>query len=117
MCKRSPFAMEYVIREAISADLPAILSLYGQPHMDNGKVTALGESNAVLRRISSYPNYRLFVASVSDHIVGTYALFILDKLAHMGALSALVEDDCRFGRVAPKGSWQGYDDPCHGSLS
>lgn len=84
--------MNYVIREAVSADLPAILSLYGQPDIDNGKAMDIEMANTVFRRINSYPNYRLFVATAHDHIVGTYALIILDNLAHMGAPSALVED-------------------------
>jgi GNAT superfamily N-acetyltransferase len=84
--------MEYVIREAVSADLPAILSLYGQPDIDNGKVMDLETANTVFRRISRYPNYRIFVASAHGQIVGTYSLVILDNIAHMGAPSAVVED-------------------------
>ena len=91
---------EYTIRDAIAADLPAVLSLYGQPDIDDGSVLDLETAEAILIRMRSYPNYRLFVASLDDHIVGTYTLVILDNLAHKGARSALVEAvvvlaDCR----------------------
>ena len=92
--------MEYVIREAVATDLPAILSLYAQPDMDNGKVMDLETAKDVFRKIGSYPNYRLFVATIHDRIVGTYALIVLDNLAHMGAPSALVED------VVVQGGWR-----------
>lgn len=92
--------MEYVIREAIATDLPAILSLYAQPDMDNGKIMELETAKDVFRKIGGYPNYRLFVASIHDRIVGTYALIIFDNLAHMGAPSALVED------VVVQGEWR-----------
>jgi GNAT superfamily N-acetyltransferase len=84
--------MEFIIREARDADLPAILSLYGQPDMDNGRVMELDMANNVFRKIGNYPNYRLFVASAHSRIIGTYALIILDNLAHMGTPSAIVED-------------------------
>ena len=84
--------MEYDIREAVTADIPAILSLYAEPDMDDGKIMGFEAAREIFRKFSSYPNYRLFVASVRDRVVGTYALIILDNLAHMGAPSALVED-------------------------
>jgi GNAT superfamily N-acetyltransferase len=83
--------MEYVIREAVASDLPAILSLYGQPDIDNGKVLDLETAETIFRKISSYPYYRLFVAYSEEHVVGAYSLTILDNLSHMGAPSALVE--------------------------
>ena len=92
--------MEYVIREAIDTDLPAILSLYAQPDMDDGKVMELETAKEIFRKIGTYPNYRVFVATFHDRIVGTYVLIILDNLAHMGTHSALVED------VVVQGEWR-----------
>ena len=83
--------MEYVIRQAVSTDLPAILSLYGQPDADNRKVMDFEMANSLFLKISTYPSYRLFVACSGDRIVGTYSLVILDNLVHMGAPSGLVE--------------------------
>jgi GNAT superfamily N-acetyltransferase len=83
--------MEYIIRQAVSANLPAILSLYGQPDVDNGKVMDLETANSLFLKISTYPSYLLFVACSEGRIVGTYSLVILDNLVHRGAPSALVE--------------------------
>jgi len=83
--------MEYVILQAVSADLPTILSLYAQPDVDDGKVMDLQTANSLFLKISTYPSYRLFVACSEDRIVGTYSLVILDNLVHMGAPSGLVE--------------------------
>lgn len=107
--------MEYVVREAVSADLPTILSLYGQPDIDDGKVMDLETANAVFRRIGGCPNYRLFVASGGGCVVGTYALVILDNLAHGGTIRAR-GGRCRSERLASKGGWQSDDQPCHESL-
>jgi hypothetical protein len=60
--------MEYIIREAISTDLPAILSLYGQSDIDDGRVIDLEMAMAVFMKIKSYPNYRLLVAFSEDCI-------------------------------------------------
>jgi GNAT superfamily N-acetyltransferase len=38
------------------------------------------------------PNYKLFVAKYEGAIVGTFALAIMDNLAHLGKSSGLVED-------------------------
>jgi GNAT superfamily N-acetyltransferase len=39
-----------------------------------------------------YPDYRVYVAELDDRIVGTYALLVMDNLAHRGARSGIVED-------------------------
>ena len=109
--------MPYHIRKTESADIPAILSLYAQPDMDNGRGMDLETANAVFGGISNYPNYRTFVACADNQIVGIYALVILDNLAHMGALSALVHDVAVLADWHRKGGRQGYADPCHGAVS
>src|SRR5689334_23143530 len=86
-----------VIRRAEKADLPAILALYAQPGMNAGEVISLEAALAIWQRMAAYPSYGLFVATVSDDpttIVGTFALLVMDNLAHGGAPSAVVEDVC-----------------------
>ncbi len=84
--------MQVTIREADSRDLPGVLELYKQADMDNGKVLPSEQAEAVFRKIFSYPNYKIFVAEAGDKIIGTFALAIMDNLAHMGAASGLIED-------------------------
>ncbi|PIT75645.1 GNAT family N-acetyltransferase [Limnohabitans sp. G3-2] len=91
--------MSLLIREATEDDLPAVLALYAQPAMDNGKVLTPDEAQRVLAQFRQYPSYRLWVACelASDAandgaVVGTYALLIMHNLAHQGTPSAIVED-------------------------
>ncbi|MEY2340521.1 N-acetyltransferase family protein [Acidithiobacillus sp. IBUN Pt1247-S3] len=80
------------IRPAQTDDLPAILQLYAQPGMDDGSVLELAEAEEIIARIAHYPNYRIFVAVDHDTVIGSYALLIMDNLAHRGTPSAIVED-------------------------
>jgi len=87
--------MSLLIREATDDDLPAVLALYAQPGMDDGQVLTLAKARALLARFRQYPSYRLWVAcdpAQGDEVVGTYALLIMDNLAHRGTPSAIVED-------------------------
>jgi GNAT superfamily N-acetyltransferase len=84
--------MSVLIREATKSDLPAVLSLYAQPGLDDGKVLSVSDAERVFAEFSRYPNYRLFVACDGGEVVGTYALLIMHNLAHCGAPSAVVED-------------------------
>ena len=88
-------------REASKADLPAVLRLYAQPALDDGKVVPLLEAERLFERIARYPDYKIYVAVCEGHVVGTFALLIMDNLAHMGAPSAVIED------VAVDPGWQG----------
>jgi GNAT superfamily N-acetyltransferase len=80
------------IREASPEDLAAIISLYGAPDMDGEKVISIEQGKAIFARMNTYPNYKVFVATAQDRIVGAFALLIMDNLAHMGAPSGVVED-------------------------
>jgi GNAT superfamily N-acetyltransferase len=95
--------MSLLIREATEDDLPAVLALYAQPAMDNGRVLALKEAQLVLAQFRQYPSYRLWVAcevvteaspdaDSGGEVLGTYALLIMHNLAHQGTPSAIVED-------------------------
>ncbi len=89
------------IRETSDEDLPTILSLYAQPDVDDGRVLSLKEAKRILNRIKRYPRYQVYVAEAQGEVVGTFALLIMDNLAHMGAPSGIVED------VVVNPDWQG----------
>jgi GNAT superfamily N-acetyltransferase len=76
----------------MEADLPAVLRIYAQPELDAGAVLSLEEARARFQRFSTYPCYRLYVAELDGAVVGTFALLIMDNLAHLGAPSGIVED-------------------------
>lgn len=80
------------MRTAVHRDLPAVLSLYAQPGMDDGRTLPLKEAEAIFDRMKSYPDYTLIVAESEGQIVGTLALLVMDNLGHLGAPSAVVED-------------------------
>ena len=95
--------MKLLIREATEHDLPAVLALYAQPDMDNGKVLTLAQAQTLLSQFRQYPSSRVWVACELDGdsdetrraegpVVGSYALLIMHNLAHQGTPSAIVED-------------------------
>src|SRR5262245_11973398 len=87
--------MNVAIRSASESDVESILRLLAQ--LDGANATGLTteEGIRVLRRMASYPDYRAYVAESADgRIVGTFALMVMDNLAHRGAPSAIVEDLC-----------------------
>ena len=81
-----------IIREALEADLPSVLSLYGQPDFDNGVVADLEDAREFLAMIRRYPDYRIYVAEISGGVIGVYSLLIMDKLGHKRTPSAILED-------------------------
>lgn len=84
--------MSVSIREAGEGDLPAVLALYAQPGMDDGRVLSLDEARETWRQFARYPSYRLFVAEEGGAVVATYALLVMHNLAHQGTPSAIAED-------------------------
>jgi GNAT superfamily N-acetyltransferase len=84
--------MDIILREATEADLPSLLTLYGQLGQDDGTVLSLEEAGRIFARMKAYPDYRIYVASEAGRIVGTFALLIMDNLGHLGARSAVLED-------------------------
>ena len=84
--------MNVHVRKASRDDLEGILQLYAEPDIDNGKVLDLRNTESVFDKMQLYPNYSLYVAAIDKQIVGSFALLIMDNLAHMGAPSAVVED-------------------------
>lgn len=80
------------IRIAAESDLPDILALYSQLERDETQILPIAEARAIYDRMKSYPDYGVYVAEAGGRIVGTFALAIMDNLAHMGAKSGLIED-------------------------
>lgn len=93
--------MKINIREAIDSDLLDILGLYKQTDMDNGNTLSVEQAQSIFNKIKNYPNYKIYIAVVDDEIIGTFALAIMDNLAHMGTPSGLIED------VVVNENWQG----------
>jgi GNAT superfamily N-acetyltransferase len=91
---------EFSCRQATAADLAGILRLYAQPDLDNGEVLSVPEAEDFFERIARYPDYHLYVTVCDGQIVGTFALFIMDNLGHLGAPSAIIE------AVAIAPAWQ-----------
>lgn len=83
---------DFTIREATSADAPAIVALYRSVGIDSGRSFTAEEARAHFAVFSRYPNYRIFVAVAGGDIVGSYALLIMDNLAKNGRRSGVLED-------------------------
>jgi ribosomal protein S18 acetylase RimI-like enzyme len=82
-----------LLREATANDLPAVLALYAQPGLDDGRVLPPEQAHEVFAQFTRYPSYRLFVAcNAAGQVLGSYALLVMHNLAHQGAPSAIVED-------------------------
>jgi len=84
--------MDLHIRKALSEDLPNILQLYRQPSVDNGDVLSPDEALRIFNRMKEYPDYAVYIAEMDGGIVGTFALAIMNNLAHKGMPSGLIED-------------------------
>jgi GNAT superfamily N-acetyltransferase len=80
------------VRQAGAADIPAVLALYAQPDLDDGKVLPVDQAVALLERFGRYPDYTLYVAEQAGEIVGSFALLVMDNLGHLGSPSGIVED-------------------------
>lgn len=81
-----------LIRDATREDLVAVLELYRQAGLDRDEGMTPQEAGAVFLRFAAYPSYKLYVACLGDRVVGTFALLIMDNLAHHGTPSGIVED-------------------------
>ena len=81
-----------LIRIAQEQDLSEVLALYSQVDMDNDQILTINEAKTIYNRMSLYPDYHIYVAEIDGKIVGTFALAIMDNLAHMGSKSGLIED-------------------------
>lgn len=80
------------VREATSEELPDVLRLYALADFDDGVVLSPDAALARLRQMERYPDYRLYVALVDGRIVGTFTLLVAEKILHLGASAAIVDD-------------------------
>lgn len=83
--------MELKISKATENDLSDILKIYEDSGLDK-KFVSLDEAKRIFTKMSKYPDYHIFVARFGKKIVGTFALLIMENLAHQGTPSAIVED-------------------------
>lgn len=79
------------IREAKSEDLQHVLFIYREAGLDTEGSLDQADASEILKRLKAYPNYKVFVAETEGQIVGTFALLVMDNLAHKGVRSGVVE--------------------------
>jgi N-acetylglutamate synthase-like GNAT family acetyltransferase len=87
------------IRKASKDDLEAILGLYAE--LGDPQSFELCEVERIFESMAKYPSYAVYVAEHESKVAGTFALSIMDNLAHCGARSGVVED------VVVHPRWQG----------
>jgi GNAT superfamily N-acetyltransferase len=95
--------VDITIRQAQKRDLPSVLKLYAEEDIDNGDILSIADAEKIFDRMCSYPDYKIFLAEHDGNAVGTFALAIMDNLAHQGKSSGLVEDVVVAGDMRSKG--------------
>ena len=80
------------IRPAEKGDLEEILKLYQGLTGDPEDKISLREAERKFEKLNSYPDYHLYLAEYNNEAAGTFALLIMDNLAHRGEPSAIIED-------------------------
>ncbi|MHB2168714.1 N-acetyltransferase family protein [Alsobacter sp. R-9] len=79
-------------REAVEADLPAIVALHAHDvvggHGDSWTIERAPGYRAALRTIAAHPDHTLYVAEVDGDVVGSFLLSFLPGLTGHGALHA-----------------------------
>ncbi|WP_394993622.1 GNAT family N-acetyltransferase [Emticicia sp.] len=83
--------MNIKILPATIEDVENILQIYAEA-LDNGNVTSVEKAKVIFLKQQQYPDYQVFVAKVENRIIGTFALLIMENMAHLGTPSAVVED-------------------------
>ena len=83
--------MSLTIRPGASQDLPQVLDIYNHSGLEHDAVLTLVDVEQWFNQIQHYPSYTQWVASLSERIVGTFALLIMDNLVHRGSPSGIVE--------------------------
>lgn len=89
------------IREARAEDLPAVIPIFGQLGMDDGRVLDTAGAGELFEKMRRYPDYRLYLAALDGQVLGAFCLLIMDNFAHLGAPSGIVED------VVVREGWRG----------
>ncbi len=80
-----------IIKEAEEKDIENILSLYRSlEEKDEG--IPIEKATEIFNKMKTYPYHKLFVVEIEEKIVGTFALTIIDYLAHNGKKTGILED-------------------------
>jgi GNAT superfamily N-acetyltransferase len=80
------------IRPAQKDDISAILALYYEINASNDQPLTLSVAESIFQRMQQYPDYKVYIGIIEDKVIATFALLIMDNLAHNGAPSGIVED-------------------------
>ena len=80
------------VREAGDNDVALLLDFYQLLEFGPAAQRAPKVGTMTLRRYRAYPNYRVYIALLDKIPVGTFALLIVDTLAHAGRPFGIVED-------------------------
>jgi GNAT superfamily N-acetyltransferase len=83
--------VEIEIREATTKDTPSVLYVYRETGLSSSGDLSPNETAAIWKRIQTYPNYKIYVAETEGKVLATFALIIIENLAHGGVRSGLVE--------------------------
>ncbi|MEO0868703.1 MAG: GNAT family N-acetyltransferase [Cyanobacteria bacterium J06642_11] len=84
-----PMTLE--VRPGRIEDLSQVLDLYNHSGLERNAVLSLGDVEAWFAQIQKYPSYTLWVACLTERVVGTFALLIMDNLVHHRSPSGIVE--------------------------
>lgn len=95
--------MSITIRKSSKADLPTILALYAELEVKDAPMLDLPAAERIFARMENYPSYVIYVAETEGEIIGTFALLIMDNLAHLGASAGIVENVVVHPRVQGQG--------------
>ena len=83
--------MKLQIRSATINDVGNILQIYAKT-LDNDNIMSVEKAKGIFLKQQQYPDYQVFIAELNDEIVGTFAILIMENMAHLGTPSAIVED-------------------------
>jgi GNAT superfamily N-acetyltransferase len=87
-----PTANDVEIRKATAADVPHLLRLFAQLDEGRREVMPLEAALSLFRKTAENPNHAIYVATLRGDVVGTFAMLVMENMAHAGAPSAIVED-------------------------
>jgi len=79
------------IRKAYLSDLESVLELYMRAFDETERLSPV-QARQMFRRMASYPDYALYLATLEGRVVGAFELLIMDNFSKAGIPSAVVED-------------------------
>lgn len=91
----SVFRTELAIREATTADIPAIVALFAGDavggHGDTTDPQAFGDYETAFQRIAASQNDTLYVAVADGEVVGTFQTTLIVSMSGRGSAGLIVE--------------------------